>query len=71
MLASGPVTTFSTPGGSFSAMRCTTRAVASGAVSGGFTITVLPASSACGSAAPRMAMGQLKGTMIVTTPSGW
>jgi hypothetical protein len=49
MLASGPVTTLSTPGGSFSAMRCTTRAVASGAVSAGFTITVLPASSACGS----------------------
>ena len=33
MLASGPVTTLSTPGGNFSAMRCTTRAVASGAVS--------------------------------------
>ena len=71
MFASWPVTTFSTPGGSFSAMRCTTRAVASGADSGGFTMTVLPASSACGSEAPRIAIGQLKGTIMVTTPSGW
>ena len=62
-----PVTTLSTPGGSFSAMRCTTRVVASGAVGGGFTIAVLPASSACGSEAPRIAIGQLKGTMMVTT----
>ena len=71
MLASGPVTTLSTPGGSCSAMRCTTRVVASGAVNGGFTMTVLPASSACGSDAPRIAIGQLKGTMMDTTPSGW
>ena len=71
MLASGPVTTLSTPGGSCSAMRCTTRVVASGAVNGGFTMTVLPASSACGSDAPRIAIGQLKGTMMETTPSGW
>ena len=47
------------------------RVVARGAVRGGFTMTVLPASSACGRAAPRMATGQLNGTMIVTTPSGW
>jgi hypothetical protein len=71
ILASGPVTTFSTPGGSWSARRCTTRVVASGAVTGGFTMTLLPASSACGNEAPRMAMGQLKGTMIDTTPNGW
>ena len=71
MLASTPVTTFSTPGGSCLAMRSTIRVVASGAVRGGFTMTVLPASSACGRAAPRMATGQLNGTMIVTTPSGW
>ena len=44
--------------------------MASGAVGGGFTTTVLPASSACGSAAARIASGQLNGTMIVTTPSG-
>ena len=71
MLASLPVTTLSTPGGSFSAIRCTTRVVASGADNGGLTIAVLPASSACGSDAPRIAIGQLKGTMMVTTPSGW
>ena len=71
MSASRPVTTLSTPGGSFSAIRCTTRVVASGAVGGGFTIAVLPASSACGSAAARIAIGQLNGTMTVTTPSGW
>ena len=34
-------------------------------------MAVLPASSACGRAAPRIAIGQLNGTMIVTTPSGW
>jgi len=54
-----------------SATRCTTRAVASGAEGGGLTIAVLPASRACGSAAPRIAIGQLNGTMTVTTPSGW
>jgi hypothetical protein len=35
------------------------------------TIAVFPASSACGSDAPRIAMGQLNGTMTVTTPIGW
>ena len=61
MFSSLPVTTFSTPGGSFSATRCTTRVVASGADGGGLTITVLPASSAWGSEAPRIAIGQLNG----------
>ena len=68
MFSSLPVTTFSTPAGSFSATRCTSRVVASGAEGGGFTITVLPASRAWGRAAARIAIGQLKGTMIVTTP---
>ena len=40
----------------------------SGAVRGGFTMTALPASSAWGRAAARIATGQLKGTMMVTTP---
>jgi hypothetical protein len=71
MASSRPVTTFSTPGGSFSATRCTTRVVASGAEGGGLTMAVLPASRACGRAAPRIAIGQLNGTMTVTTPSGW
>ena len=35
------------------------------------TIAVLPASSACGSDAPRIAIGQLKGTITVTTPRAW
>ncbi len=52
-------------------MRCTTRVVARGAEGGGLTIAVLPASRACGSAAPRIAIGQLNGTITVTTPSGW
>jgi hypothetical protein len=68
--ASVPVTTFSTPGGSSWATCCTVRTVASGQVGGGLTTTVLPASSACGREAARMASGQLNGTMIVTTPSG-
>ncbi len=71
MFSSAPVTTLSTPGGSFSAMRCTTRAVARGAEGGGLTIAVFPASRAWGRAAPRIAIGQLKGTMTVTTPSAW
>ncbi len=71
MSASLPVTTLRTPAGSFSAMRCTRRVVASGADGGGLTIAVLPASSACGRAAPRIAIGQLNGTITVTTPSGW
>ncbi len=45
--------------------------VASGAEGGGFTIAVFPASSACGNEAPRIAIGQLNGTITVTTPSGW
>lgn len=69
MFSSGPVTTLSTPAGTFSATRWT-RVVASGADGGGLTITVLPASKAWGRAAPRMAIGQLNGTMIETTPSG-
>ena len=68
--ASAPVTTFSTPGGSACATSVTVRVVARGAVGGGLTTTVLPASRACGRAAARMASGQLNGTMIVTTPSG-
>ena len=40
-----------------------------GVEGGGFTITALPAISACGRAAPRIAIGQLNGTMIDTTPS--
>src|SRR5699024_4848496 len=66
--ASSPVTTFSTPAGRCFAIRCTARVVASGAEGGGLTTTVLPAISAYGSEAPRMATGQLNGTIIVTTP---
>ena len=71
MFSSLPVTTLSTPGGSFSATRWMTRVVASGAEGGGLTIAVLPASSAWGSDAPRIAIGQLNGTITVTTPSAW
>ena len=59
--SSAPVTTFSTPGGSFGT-RC--RSVStddSGVVGGGFTITVLPAISAAGRHAARIASGQLNG----------
>ena len=41
-----------------------------GVVGGGFTTTVLPAISAYGRDAARMASGQLNGKMIVTTPTG-
>ena len=41
-----------------------------GVVGGGLTTTVLPAMSAYGRLAPRIASGQLNGKMIVTTPSG-
>ena len=68
---SRPVTTLSTPGGSFSATRCTRRVVASGVDGGGLTMAVLPASRAWGSAAARIAIGQLNGTITVTTPIGW
>ena len=68
--ASAPVTTLSTPGGRCCATSWAVRTVASGAVGGGLTTTVLPASSAWGSEAARIASGQLNGTMIVTTPSG-
>ena len=44
--ASAPVTTLSTPGGKERATSVTVRAAASGAVGGGFTTTVLPATSA-------------------------
>ena len=70
MVASSPVMMLSTPAGSAAAMRSTARTVASGALSGGLTITVLPASNASGNEAPRIASGQLNGRMIVTTPSG-
>ena len=40
-----------------------------GVVGGGLTTTVLPAMSAYGRLAPRIASGQLNGKMIVTTPS--
>ena len=46
------------------------RTNASGVVGGALTTVVLPATSACGSEAPRIASGQLNGTMIETTPSG-
>ena len=70
MIWSSPVMMLSTPGGSAAAMRSTARTVASGALNGGFTITVLPASRANGSEAPRIANGQLNGRMMVTAPSG-
>src|SRR5699024_4811204 len=44
--------------------------MASGAEGGGLTTTVLPAISAYGSDAPRMATGQLNGTIMVTTLIG-
>ncbi len=68
--ASWPVTTLRTPGGSSRATCSTVRTTDSGVVGGGFTTTVLPARSACGREAARIASGQLNGTMIVTTPRG-
>ena len=59
--ASAPVTTFSTPGGSARTRCARVRTDDSGVVGGGFTITVLPAISAYGRDAARMASGQLNG----------
>ena len=58
---SSPVTTFSTPGGSFCATWRSVSTDDSGVVGGGFAITVLPAISACGRLAARIASGQLNG----------
>src|SRR6202023_2661538 len=44
--ASGPLTTFSTPGGNVRAMAAATSRTAPGHVGGAFTTTVLPARSA-------------------------
>ncbi len=68
--ASAPETTLSTPGGSCVAMCSTVRTNDSGVVGGALTTTVLPATSAWGSDAARIASGQLKGTISETTPSG-
>src|SRR3954454_18944545 len=68
--ASCPETTLSTPGGSSAAISSTVRPNDSGVVGGALTTTVLPATSACGSEAARIANGQLNGTMRLTTPSG-
>src|SRR4051794_41795402 len=68
--ASGPETTLSTPAGSSAAISATVRTNDSGVVGGALTTTVLPATSACGSEAARIANGQLNGTIRVTTPSG-
>ncbi len=59
--ASAPVTTFSTPGGSARTRCASVLTDDSGVVGGGFTITVLPAISAYGRDAARMASGQLNG----------
>src|SRR3712207_9254272 len=67
---SRPVTTLSTPGGSFSATRCTRRVVASGVDGGGLTMAVLAASSAGGRDAARIAIGPMKGNITVTKPRG-
>src|SRR5690625_7619291 len=67
--ASSPVITFSTPGGKLSANRMTARVIDKGADGGGFTISVMTASSAYGREATRIAMGQLKGAIIVNTPA--
>ena len=69
-VASCPETTLSTPGGSSAAISATVRTNDSGVVGGALTTTVLPATSACGSEAARMASGQLNGTIRLTTPSG-
>ena len=68
--SSAPVTTFSTPAGSARVRWRNVRTADSGVVGGGLTITVLPAISAYGRLAARIASGQLKGKMIVTTPCG-
>ena len=59
-----------TPGGSSAAISATVRTNDSGVVGGALTTTVLPATSACGSDAARIASGQLNGTIRLTTPSG-
>ena len=59
--SSAPVTTLSTPGGSLGTRCRSVRTDDSGVVGGGFTITALPAISAAGSDAARMASGQLNG----------
>src|SRR3954465_13420344 len=68
--ASCPETTLSTPGGSSAAISSTAGTNDSGVVGGASTPTVLPATSAWGSEAARIANGQLNGTMRLTTPSG-
>lgn len=60
-ISSAPVTTFSTPGGRARTRCRSVSANDSGAVGGGFTITVLPAISAYGRLAARIASGQLNG----------
>src|ERR1700722_17300965 len=59
--ASAPVTTLSTPGGSARTRCARVLTDDSGVVGGGFTITVLPAISAYGRDAARIASGQLNG----------
>jgi hypothetical protein len=59
--SSAPVTTFSTPGGRFLTRCRSVRTDDSGVVGGGFAMTMLPAISAYGRHAARIASGQLNG----------
>ena len=65
-----PVMRLTTPGGSISAIIATVCAGAMADCCGSLMTTVLPASSACGSLAPRIDSGQFHGTMSSATPRG-
>ena len=68
--ASGPLITFSTPGGSTSAMAAATRRTVPGQVGGALTTTALPVSSAGRTLLAITETGQLNGRMAPTTPWG-
>ena len=68
--APGPLTTFSVPGGSSAAKAAATESTAAGHDGGVLATTVFPASSAGMALLPRIATGQLYGSMAATTPNG-
>ena len=67
--AAPPTTTLSTPGGSpASSASSAKRSAPNGAISGGFTTTVLPAASAGTAFWPMPIIGPFHGTMAPITP---
>jgi hypothetical protein len=58
-------------GGSILAMICKVIVGTNAEFCAGFTTTVFPVISACGSLAPRIDNGQFHGTIRAATPRGW